>query len=100
MKSKYNIYFSLFAAFFLFCSQSFAETIYMRDGKVINAKIVERGSNYIIAIIDGMPRRYLNEQIERIKENESKATSKAANNEKYILYFDFILYSFIVVDIG
>ncbi|MGE0268815.1 MAG: DUF2059 domain-containing protein [Candidatus Omnitrophota bacterium] len=47
-----------------------AEIIYLKDGQVIRAKILERG-HYYIKIMDGsIPRQYYMEQIEKIMDEE------------------------------
>lgn len=46
----------------------FAETIYLKDGRVIKEKIIERGPYYIVTQENNIPRRYYDGQIERIEE--------------------------------
>ncbi len=54
----------------LICSVAHAELIYLKDGRVIRGKIVERG-NYYIKVMEGrFPKQYYNEQIEKIMDEE------------------------------
>ena len=53
----------------IMCSAARAEIIYLKDGRVIRGKVVERG-NYYIKVLEGrLPRMYYNEQIERIMDD-------------------------------
>lgn len=51
-------------------STGFAETIYLRDGRVVKEKIVERGEYYIITMTGNMPHKYFSGQIDHIEEDE------------------------------
>jgi hypothetical protein len=55
--------------FFAFHSVSFAETIYLRDGRVRKEKIVERKPHYIVTMDGKVPHKYFTGQIERIEED-------------------------------
>jgi hypothetical protein len=55
---------------FLTAASGRAETIYLKDGGVVKGEIVSRGSYHIIVMEGHMPRRYYNEQILRIEEDE------------------------------
>ncbi len=52
-------------------SSTHAETIYLNDGRVIKGKIVNRGA-YDVTIKEGaMPRKFFNDQILRIEQDEA-----------------------------
>lgn len=54
----------------LVCSTARAELIYLKDGRVIKGKVVEKG-NYYIKVLEGrLPKLYYNEQIEKIMDEE------------------------------
>ena len=68
MKTKL-FFISTCVLFFSFRSTGFAETIYLRDGRVLKEKIVERGSYYIITMTGNMPHKYFSGQIDHIEED-------------------------------
>jgi hypothetical protein len=53
----------------LSCSVCSAEIIYLKDGKVIKAKIIEKGPYYIVIEENKIPRKYFDGQIDRIEED-------------------------------
>lgn len=54
----------------LICSVARAEIIYLKDGRVIRGKVVERG-NYYIKVLEGrLPKLYYNEQIDKIMDEQ------------------------------
>jgi hypothetical protein len=46
-----------------------AEVIYLKNGKIVKEKIVERGSYYIVTMENNVPRKYFDAQIDRIEED-------------------------------
>ena len=76
-------------------SAAHAETIYLKDGRVIKGKIINRGA-YDVTIREGaMPRKYYNDQILRIEQDEAPAGSarpagQAMSEEKIALIVEFI----------
>lgn len=62
--------FFLFMFLFLTSASGRAETIHLKDGGVVKGKIVSRGSYHIVVMEGNMPRRYYNEQVLRIEEDE------------------------------
>ena len=56
-------------------SRSFAEIIYLKDGRVIEEKIVERSSYYIITMTGNWPNKYFMDQIEYIEEDQGEDTN-------------------------
>ena len=91
MKVKFVITVFAYVVMVLLVSQSFAETIHLKDGRVINEKIVERGSYYIITMTNKKPSKYLMSQIEYIEEDEAVYTNDYA-------YIDLSKYEGIVED--
>ena len=69
MKLKEIILLVVFMLAVSFCSTSLAETIYLKDGRVLKEKIVERGSYYIVTKEGKIPRKYYIGQIDRIEED-------------------------------
>ena len=70
MKMKLIIAVPVFAVVALLASRGFAETIYLKDGRIINEKIVERGSYYVITMVGKKPSKYFLSQIDYIEEDE------------------------------
>ncbi|MCK5082201.1 MAG: DUF2059 domain-containing protein, partial [Candidatus Omnitrophica bacterium] len=68
MKSKKFIFLAAFMLVASFCSMSSAETIYLKDGRVLREKIVERKSYYIITKVGRVFNKYYLGQIDRIEE--------------------------------
>lgn len=68
MKSKKFIFLAAFMLVASFCSMSSAEIIYLKDGRVLREKIVERKSYYIITKVGRVFNRYYLGQIDRIEE--------------------------------
>src|SRR3990167_8349423 len=66
-----NVKIGLMAIFFSgIAALGFAETIYLKDGRIVKGKIVNEGSYYVIVMEGKMPRRYYNDQILRIEKDE------------------------------
>src|SRR3989338_1765579 len=66
-----NVKKGLMAIFFSgIAALGFAETIYLKDGRIVKGKIVNEGSYYVIVMEGKMPRRYYNDQILRIEKDE------------------------------
>jgi len=78
MKLEFIITVSVYTAFALFTSSSFAETIYLKDGTVINAKIVQRDEHSIITMTGKNPKKYYMSQIEYIEEDEAESINDHA----------------------
>jgi len=72
MKMKLIIAVTVFAAAGLLTSHGFSETIYLKDGRVINEKIVERSSYYIITMTGKKPSKYFLAQIDYIEEDKAE----------------------------
>ena len=79
MKLKYLASLSVFMVGIFFFSTSFAETIYMKDGRVIKEKITERHDHYIITMTGRFPHRYYRAQIDYILEDPVDITEKWKN---------------------
>jgi len=77
MKMKLNIAVPVFAVVALLTFHGFAETIYLKDGRVINEKIVERGSYYVITMTGKKPSKYFLSQIDYIEEDEEDVNDYA-----------------------
>lgn len=58
-------------------SQSFAETIHLKDGRVIEEKIVERGSYYVITMTGQKASKYFLSQIDYIEEDREAVDAHA-----------------------
>ncbi len=66
-------------SFFVFMtSSSLAETIYLKDGSVVSGEILQRGSYFVTVQVGKIPKKYFNDQIDRI-EQESKDSSVIVN---------------------
>jgi uncharacterized protein len=65
--------------FLSFRSAGFAETIYLRDGRVVKEKIVERGPYYIITMTGNMPRKYFTGQIDHIEDDDPQEAVHRTN---------------------
>jgi len=72
MKMKLIIAATVFVAAGLLTSHGFSETIYLKDGRVINEKIVERSSYYIITMTGKKPSKYFLAQIDYIEEDKAE----------------------------
>ena len=79
MKSKKFVFLAVLILIVSFCSISLAETIYLRDGRILKEKIIERGSYYIIIKEGKIPRKYYMGQIDRIEEDTLKDTVDMEN---------------------
>ena len=55
---------------FVFCSVAKAEIIYLKDGRVIRGKIVEKGHYYIKVMEGRIPKQYYNEEVDKIVDEE------------------------------
>ena len=69
MKTKVLAFFTVFILCASFCAPSSAETIYLKDGRVIKEKIVKKGPYYIITEANNIPHKYFDGQIDRIEED-------------------------------
>jgi len=58
------------AVLVLLTSQSFAAKIHLKDGKVVDAKIIERGSYYVVTMTGKKMTKYFLSQIDYIEEDE------------------------------
>lgn len=63
----------------LFSATCFAETIYLRDGRILKEKIIQKGSYYIVTEVNGFPRKYYMGQIDRIEEDTIIDTADVEN---------------------
>lgn len=86
----------LFVVVFLLiiiASPAHAETIYLKDGRVVTGKIINRGA-YDVTIKEGtMPRKYYNDQILRIDQDGAPAPAAGTagiSDEKIGLIVEFI----------
>ena len=86
----------LFAVVFLLiiiASLAHAETIYLKDGRVVTGKIINRGA-YDVTVKEGtMPRKYYNDQILRIDQDGAPAPAAGTagiSDEKNGLIVEFI----------
>ena len=79
MKLKSVVCMSVFAVCIFFCSQSFSETIYLKDGRVIEEKIIERRDYYVITMTGNVPRRYYMDQIDTIEEDQADCIKDGTN---------------------
>ena len=70
MKGKFIITVAVCVFMVLASSQSFAEKIHLKDGRIIDEKIVERGSYYIITMMGKKPSKFFLSQIDFIEEDE------------------------------
>ena len=57
---------------------AFAETLYLKSGKTIKGKILEKGSNYVIIQDGEFPNKYFYASIERIEEDPSAVAALTA----------------------
>jgi len=73
MKMKWITTIAVCATMMLLTSQSSSTTVYLNDGKIIDAKIVERSSDYIIIETGHKIKKYYMSQIEYIEEDEPEA---------------------------
>jgi len=80
MKAKLFIFLAVFTLSVSFHSVSIAETIYMKDGRVIKEKIVERGQYHIITEKNNFPRKYSTGQIDRIEEDQPEKRAREITN--------------------
>lgn len=60
-------------------SRSSAEVIYLKNGRVIEEKIIERGSYYIITTTGKIPKKYFMDQIDYIEEDPVEGASDQGN---------------------
>ena len=72
MKKKLIIAVTGFAIVALLTSHGFTETIHLKDGRIINEKIIERGSYYVITMTGKKPKRYFLSQIDYIEEDRAE----------------------------
>lgn len=68
MKAKISLFLPVCILFISFCCVSFAETIYLKNGNVVKAKIIKRGPYYIITETNNVPHKYFDGQIDHIEE--------------------------------
>jgi len=93
---KFIVPYAVCAAIVLLTSQSFAEKIHFKDGNVINEKIIERGSYYIITMTDRKPKKYFMSQINYIEEEAASDTYvdlskfEGVGEDKVKLIFNYI----------
>ena len=78
-QSKKIIFFAVFMLVLSFCPMSLAETIYLRDGRILKEKIIERGSYYIITREGNVSRKYYMGQIDRIEDDTLEDTVDMEN---------------------
>jgi hypothetical protein len=79
MKSKEVIFLSVFMLVVSFCSTCFAETIYLRDGRILKEEIIEIGKFYIVTQVGNFPHKYYLGQIDRIEEDTLEDTVDMEN---------------------
>ncbi|MFC1510119.1 DUF2059 domain-containing protein [Candidatus Omnitrophota bacterium] len=66
-----RIFWIIFVSFFCFCSQSMADTIYLKNGKVIQGEVVHETSYYITVVEDNKMVDYFEDEVERVEKGES-----------------------------
>ena len=54
------------------CPVTFAETVYLKNGQVIEGQIIERKPIYIMIQVAGAPYKYYKQQIDHIEENKKE----------------------------
>ena len=62
-----RIFLSILIIFSL-CSIGWAETIYLKDGRTYEGKIIERGDYYVSIESQGVPYKFYTDEIDRIEE--------------------------------
>lgn len=76
MSLKKSLCFLIFTLFF--CCASYADTIYLKNGKVIEGKVVNETSYYVTVIENNAMVDYFDDEIERIEKDGEKEAAKAA----------------------
>jgi len=73
-----KIIFVLMAVLMISKGFAFAETVHLKDGTTVEAKVLQKDSYYTILEINGRPMRYFNDQIVDIKEDAPAAAAPQA----------------------
>jgi len=72
----------LFSVFFLLPSVASAEVIYLRNGRKVEAPIVQKTGYGVVVKVNGALRTYYKNEIERIEESEPETAGKETASEK------------------
>lgn len=65
--------------FFLLTASAAAETIYLKNGQVVEGEIIEKKPFYIMVQVGGVPYKYYKQQIDRIEEKEKVSAIPSQN---------------------
>ena len=70
MKIQLIIIVIIFGAVALFTSDGFTETVYLKDGRVFDGKIINRGEHYVIITTGNKQKKFYTTEIDFIEEDE------------------------------
>ncbi|HBR14427.1 MAG TPA: hypothetical protein DD723_02655 [Candidatus Omnitrophica bacterium] len=73
-----------------FARVSAAETIYLKDGRVINGKIEQKTDYYVIVLEGNFPRKYYDDQIDHIEADPEVMAVETGTEEVDVYQFDNI----------
>ncbi len=76
-------------------SLTFADTLYLKDGKVIEGTILSETKRYVVIKQGNLPRKYYQEQIETI---EKSADKKKPEEDSFGFILDIDLYAYEDID--
>ncbi len=65
--------------FFLLTASAAAETIYLKNGQVVEGEIIEKKPFYIMIQVKGVPTKYYKQQIDRIEEKKKDSAIFSPN---------------------
>ena len=66
---------------FSFCSQGFADTIYLKDGQRIDGKIIEENNYSVKAMVDNRPQIFYMGQIDHVVTDEERNKVEISSSE-------------------
>ncbi|MBN1869123.1 MAG: DUF2059 domain-containing protein [Candidatus Omnitrophica bacterium] len=76
---------AIFTFMMFFCPRGYTETIYLKDGRILKEKIVQRESYYIVTEKGNIPHKYYMGQIDRIEDDtvEDRVDMKNINLKQF-----------------
>ena len=96
MKIQLIIIVIIFGAVALFTSDGFTETVHLKDGRVFDGKIINRGEHYVIITTGNKQKKFYTTEIDFIEEDEKGDAPmdltkyEGIEEDKVRLIFNFI----------
>ncbi len=96
MKIQLIIIVIIFGAVALFTSDGFTETVHLKDGRVFDGKIINRGKHYVIITTGNKQKKFYTTEIDFIEEDEKGDAPmdltkyEGVEEDKVRLIFNFI----------